>query len=161
MILVLALVACTPSDTALPPPLPSEHVWSLAAARFVSDWQADETLPDLTSARCRRYAKGIRVYQLTERAFGHHTTLCPMTPTGCSVMGACQADNCATGTYVEAGGHVRVMLSPGEDSSGHVVTVRHELAHAFLACSTGSRDASHLRREVFGGAGIVWAQSNQ
>lgn len=79
----------------------------------------------------------------------------PMTTTGCSTMGACPGDRCVTGSMVITGCDiVTIFLSPGEDASGHRITVRHEMAHALSGCTTGSLDSGHADRRVWDG--IVW-----
>lgn len=153
MILFLAACVSPPPLTALDTASP----WHAAALDLAADWEAHETLPTLDTPLCRDYVQQVRVVHTTEQEFGDHTGYCPMTANGCSTMAACPGDHCVTGSTITTGGNiVTIFLSPGEDASGHVITVRHEMAHALFACTTGATDPKHLDDRVWSAAGIVW-----
>ena len=91
----------------------------------------------------------------TEREWVDDLRLCPMTPAGCSRAGGCSG-TCVTGTVIQHSGRWLVYVSPGESTDGHVVTVRHEVAHVFSWCTTGALDYAHSTPGVWGAAGVVW-----
>lgn len=160
--LALALgLAALFSACVSPPPLTAldrGHSWHDEALDLAADWEAHPELPTLATPLCQRYVTQVRVVLTTEAEFGHHTGFCPMTPTGCSTMGACPGDRCVTGSLVISGRDiVTILLSPGEDSGGHRITVRHEMAHALFACTTGAFDSGHLDRRVWDG--LVWQKN--
>lgn len=49
-----------------------------------------------------------------------------------------------------------VYLSPGESADGHVITVRHEVAHVLSWCTGRGLDYAHAHRDVWGPDGPVW-----
>lgn len=149
--LLLAGCVTAPPLTALDTSSP----WHAEALDLAADWEAHPELPTLETPLCRRYVDRVRVVHTTEQQFGDQTGFCPMTTTGCSTMGACPGDRCVTGSMVITGCDiVTIFLSPGEDASGHRITVRHEMAHALSGCTTGSLDSGHADRRVWDG--IVW-----
>jgi hypothetical protein len=86
-----------------------------------------------------------------------------MMPAGCSTQPECGGvRGCVTGTVAETRNRWRVYLTPGESADGHVVTVRHEVAHILHACSVGSYDVRHTNALVWRGANsVVWRDQNE
>lgn len=154
--MTLAFVGCitAPPLTALD----AKNPWYTEALDIAADWEAHPELPTLDTPLCRRYVERVRVVHTTEQEFGDQTGFCPMTEYGCSTRWACPGDRCVTGSVIVTGGDiVTIFLSPGEDASGHDITVRHEMAHALSACTTGNYDYGHVDRRVWDG--LVWLRN--
>lgn len=159
---LIILVCAFLTGCVSPPPLtalPETDPWHAAALEFAHDWEEHPTLPTLETDLCQRYVRQVRVAHTTEQEFAHQTGFCPMTPAGCSTMGQCPGDRCVTGSLVITGRDVvTILLSPGEDSAGHRITVRHEMAHALSACTTGAFDSGHRDARVWS---LVWASREE
>ena len=129
-----------------------------AVTALADDWRADATLPSIDTPRCVGALAGLDLRTATEREWVDELRLCPMTPDGCSTLAGCPGDRCATGVVYYQRGQWRVYLSPGEDASGHAVTVRHETAHVLAWCTTGALDYGETLAGVWGARGVVWRQ---
>ena len=151
----VVLASWAACDMDAPGTLATERAWLDAVGEIAADWRADATLASIDTPRCVAALNGIDVRTATEREWVDDLRLCPMTPAGCSTLAGCRA-YCAAGVAYHIGGRWRVYLSPGESADGHVVTVRHEVAHVLSWCTTGALDYAHSTPGVWGAAGVVW-----
>lgn len=123
-------------------------------------WNQRSTLPNVNLNNCpltNNYV--IRV--ATEKEWMEHLGMCPYVQGGCSNTPPCdRVETCATGTMRVAGQGIQrnkrlhIILSPGENADGHVITARHEMAHYLLGCASGDIDYGHTNREVW--SGVIW-----
>ena len=151
----VVLASWAACDTDAPGVPVTERAWLDAVGEIAADWRADATLASLDTPRCADALDGLEVRTATEREWVDELRLCPMTPAGCSTLAGCRA-YCAAGVAYHIGGRWRVYLSPGESTDGHVVTVRHEVAHVLSWCTTGALDYGHSAPGVWGAEGVVW-----
>ena len=151
----VVLASWAACDMDAPGTLATERAWLDAVGEIAADWRADATLASIDTPRCVAALNGIDVRTATEREWVDDLRLCPMTPAGCSRAGGCSG-TCVTGTVIQHGGRWLVYVSPGESTDGHVVTVRHEVAHVLSWCTTGALDYGHSTPGVWGADGVVW-----
>lgn len=154
------LLAWTSCDTAIPgePIARTEatEAWHAAVDDVAHAWESTPGLPSIDTPRCTVALAEVDLREATPREWVDDLRLCPRMPDGCTVTrGGCGA-TCATGVTYRMRGGWRVYLSPGESADGHVITVRHEVAHVLSWCSRGYEDAGHTHRDVWGAAGPVW-----
>lgn len=136
---------------------PETQPWLDAVHDAADAWRADPALPTIDTPRCATALASIDLRMATEREWIDELPYCPMTAAGCSTLAGCPGDRCVTGTLYQQSGAWRVILSPGEDASGHAVTVRHEVAHVLSWCTMGSTDPGHLVDAVWRTVpGVVW-----
>jgi len=131
--------------------------WHDAVGAAADAWRADPTLPSIDTSRCADALAHIDLRMATEREWLDDLPYCPMTEHGCSTLAGCSGSSCVTGTVYRQSGAWRVLLSPGEDASGHAVTVRHEVAHVLSWCTSGDLDYAHAVDAVWRTVpGVVW-----
>lgn len=128
--------------------------WIQAVSDIQEDWRNDPTLPSIDTPHCQQALEGLEVRQATEQEWADRLRLCPYVEGGCSTIYDCSGAVCATGTVQEQAGAFRVFLSPAENADGHVITVRHEVAHVLNWCTVGHFFAHPPH--IFGGTGVVW-----
>lgn len=126
-----------------------------AVEDLVEDWKADPTLENIDTPRCHIAIEDVDLRTATEQEWIRELSVCPYTDSGCSNLAGC-SEWCVTGITFFLRDRWRIVLSPGENADGHVITVRHEMCHVLLACSTGDSDVFHIRRDVFGAGGVIW-----
>ena len=106
--------------------------------------------------RCREYGARAEVRTMHPDEWMAHG-LCPCMRAGEELPQCAHlAGLCASGTVLIADGVPYIYLSDRESADGHVITVRHEMAHVLTACTGGSL-YSHADPRVWGADGVVWA----
>ena len=123
-------------------------------------WAANPALPSIDTPRCDVALSEIELRTATEREWIDELRLCPMMPGGCSTLCGRDVTSCATGVVYRIAGGWRVYLSPGESADGHVVTVRHEVAHVLSWCTGRGLDYGHAHADVWGPEGVVWRRED-
>lgn len=131
----------------------SEALWR-AIPETAASWEARGDLAPLTD-RCRDYLARAEIRTMRPDEWTAHG-LCPCMPDGEELPECAHlAGICATGTITIFAGVPYVYLSDRESADGHVITVRHEIAHVLTACTGGSLYA-HNDQRVWGAGGVVW-----
>lgn len=123
-------------------------------------WNQRSTLPNINSSNCPLTSNYV-IRVATEEEWMNSLGMCPYVEGGCSRKPPCDSvSTCATGTMRVAGQGIQrnkrlhIILSPGENADGHVITARHEMAHYLLGCATNNIDYGHTNREVW--QGVIW-----
>jgi hypothetical protein len=148
-----ALDACDVGVPGVPTQREELHA---AADALAMDWAQDATLPPIDTPRCQDALEGVDIREATEREWIDELRLCPMMPDGCSAACGRGVTGCVAGVVYWMGGRPRVFLSPGETADGHVIAVRHEVAHVLSWCTDRGLDYAHAHADVWGADGIVW-----
>ena len=123
-------------------------------------WNQRSTLPAVNASNCPLINDYV-IRVATEEDWMEKLGMCPYVEGGCSQTPPCDTvSTCATGTMRVAGGGIQrnkrlhIILSPGENADGHVITARHEMAHYLMSCAAGDIDYGHTNREVW--QGVIW-----
>lgn len=113
---------------------------------LLSDW--DELGFEPIESHCLSQIQSLKIRTMSVEewfSFG----LCPCMPEGIYLRECSHLTTCATGTYfVDHNDIPHIYVSDGEDSSGHRITVRHELAHIINRCNGGSPHHTPELQEV-------------
>ena len=151
-ILIVLLIACGVDIPGTPLPVtPETQAWHEAVVTVVADWRADSTLLSIDTEKCTRALGGLELRTATEREWINGLRLYPYMPGGCPARAG--GGLCATGVVYFMDNQFRVFLSPGENTDGHVITVRHEVIHVLSWCTTGSLDHTHSNTNMWA---VVW-----
>jgi hypothetical protein len=140
---------------------PETEAWHAAIDDVAEDWASEPSLPSLDRRRCDEALAEVELRMASEDEWIGHLRICPRMPDGCSTRCG-RVVECNTGTVAELRNRWRVILSPGEDASGHELTVRHEVAHILSACTGRGIDALHTSDLIWRGPGsVVWRDYGQ
>lgn len=137
--------------------------WYAAVRDTADDWRSEPSLPSIDNARCELWLATVEIRVVPMLDWPNKFGVCPYGPGGCYRQAPCdrpEMETCVTGTIKWYGDSPVIYLTPDEDASGHVITVRHETAHLLSACSSPSGldlDRLHTRDLVWrSNSSVVW-----